>query len=246
MYRNQLLLLFAVISVLAVACASAAQPTPASNRITVEEIVNRVETGQSVETGANLTFLPAEVGQDLETGSGVRTFPDSEARVDIQIEDLLRVLRTTPNTVWVLGQFAVRQDTVIELDQGRLFPIDDGFREGQTPVKVVTPAGAATTRGTWMSVGYDPDKGVAEVQCFRGLCELANGFGELTDARLQRRRFRDERRTRRELGLPVLSLDEPFLRDLEGMPPASGVALGLDRLIMLVTSAARIDDVVAF
>ena len=103
MYRNRLLLLFAIISVFAVACASAAQPTPASNRITVEEIMNRVETGQSEETGSNLTFLPVEVGQDLETGSGVRTFPDSEARVDIQIEDLLRVLRTTPNTVWVLG-----------------------------------------------------------------------------------------------------------------------------------------------
>ena len=79
-----------------------------------------------------------------------------------------------------------------------------------------------------------------------GGLELANGFGELTDARLQRRRFRDERRTRQELGRPVLPLDEPFLRDLEGMPPASGVALGLDRLIMLVTAAERIDDVVAF
>ena len=79
-----------------------------------------------------------------------------------------------------------------------------------------------------------------------GGLELANGFGELTDARLQRRRFRDERRTRQELVRPVLPLDEPFLRDLEGMPPASGVALGLDRLIMLVTAAERIDDVVAF
>ena len=83
-------------------------------------------------------------------------------------------------------------------------------------------------------------------ECYVNGMELANGFGELTDARLQRRRFRDERRTRQELGRPVLPLDEPFLRDLEGMPPASGVALGLDRLIMLVTAAERIDDVVAF
>ena len=42
MYRNQVLWLFAVISIFAVACASAAQPTPASNRITVEEVVNRL------------------------------------------------------------------------------------------------------------------------------------------------------------------------------------------------------------
>ena len=51
---------------------------------------------------------------------------------------------------------------------------------------------------------------------------------------------------RQGLGQSRLPLDEPFLRDLEGMPPASGVALGLDRLIMLVTSTERIDDVVAF
>ena len=91
------------------------------------------------------------------------------------------------------------------------------------------------------------DPSVAQrFESYAGGLELANGFGELTDARLQRRRFRDERRTRQELGRPVLPLDEPFLRDLEGMPPASGVALGLDRLIMLVTAAERIDDVVAF
>ena len=91
------------------------------------------------------------------------------------------------------------------------------------------------------------DPSVAQrFESYAGGLELANGFGELTDARLQRRRFRDERRTRQELVRPVLPLDEPFLRDLEGMPPASGVALGLDRLIMLVTAAERIDNVVAF
>jgi lysyl-tRNA synthetase class 2 len=76
--------------------------------------------------------------------------------------------------------------------------------------------------------------------------ELANGFGELTDPRLQRRRFREERLERQKRGSPALAVDEPFLRDLARMPPASGVALGLDRLIMLVTSADHIDDVVAF
>lgn len=91
------------------------------------------------------------------------------------------------------------------------------------------------------------DPSVAQrFESYAGGLELANGFGELTDARLQRHRFRDERRVRQGLGQSRLPLDEPFLRDLEGMPPASGVALGLDRLIMLVTSTERIDDVVAF
>ena len=94
----------------------------------------------------------------------------------------------------------------------------------------------------------DPrDASVAQrFESYAGGLELANGFGELTDPRLQRRRFREERRERRERGLVPLPVDEPFLRDLTRMPPASGVALGLDRLLMLTTSADHIDDVVAF
>ncbi len=91
------------------------------------------------------------------------------------------------------------------------------------------------------------DATVAErFESYAGGLELANGFGELTDARIQRRRFCDERRIRQRRGRPALPLDEAFLRDLEEMAPASGVALGLDRLIMLVTSAEQIDDVIAF
>ncbi len=83
-------------------------------------------------------------------------------------------------------------------------------------------------------------------ESYAGGLELANGFGELTDPREQRRRFRDERLVRRSHGLCPLPVDEPFLRDLQGMRPASGVALGLDRLLMVVTSADHIDDVVGF
>ena len=50
-------------------------------------------------------------------------------------------------------------------------------------MEVVTPAGTVSPRGTWLSVAYDPDTGEAEVQCFRGVCELENGLGSqlLTD-----------------------------------------------------------------
>ncbi|MBM3508155.1 MAG: EF-P lysine aminoacylase GenX [Alphaproteobacteria bacterium] len=73
--------------------------------------------------------------------------------------------------------------------------------------------------------------------------ELANGFGELTDAAEQRRRFQaamDEKEKRYGERYPI---DEDFLAALAEMPPASGVALGFDRLVMLATGAARIDDV---
>jgi len=74
--------------------------------------------------------------------------------------------------------------------------------------------------------------------------ELANGFGELTDAQEQRRRFTaamDEKRRRYGEAYP---LDEEFLAAVGEMPEASGVALGFDRLVMLASGALRIDQVV--
>jgi lysyl-tRNA synthetase class 2 len=77
--------------------------------------------------------------------------------------------------------------------------------------------------------------------------ELANGFHELTDAGEQRRRFERDLATRRAMGLRAPPVDERFLAALEaGMPEAAGVALGLDRLLMVVTGAGHIDEVLAF
>jgi lysyl-tRNA synthetase class 2 len=73
--------------------------------------------------------------------------------------------------------------------------------------------------------------------------ELANGFSELTDAALQRRRLMiemDEKERRYGTRYP---LDEEFLAALGAMPPAAGCALGFDRLAMLATGANRIDQV---
>jgi elongation factor P--(R)-beta-lysine ligase len=74
--------------------------------------------------------------------------------------------------------------------------------------------------------------------------ELANGFGELTDADEQRRRFAadmDEKERRYGERYP---LDEEFLAAVAAMPPSSGVALGFDRLVMLAAGALRVDQVV--
>ncbi len=76
--------------------------------------------------------------------------------------------------------------------------------------------------------------------------ELANGFSELTDSQEQRLRFQAERQRIRDLGRQPGPMPEPFLADLEQMPPAAGIALGIDRLVMLMTGACRIDQVVAF
>jgi lysyl-tRNA synthetase class 2 len=76
--------------------------------------------------------------------------------------------------------------------------------------------------------------------------ELANAFSELTDAGEQRRRFLEEREERQRLGREEIPLDEDFLADLERMPPSAGIALGVDRLVMLAAGAGTIGEVVAF
>ena len=73
--------------------------------------------------------------------------------------------------------------------------------------------------------------------------ELANGFGELTDPAEQRRRLEAEMDERQRVHGERYPLDEDFLAALARMPPASGIALGFDRLVMLATGAPRIDDV---
>lgn len=77
--------------------------------------------------------------------------------------------------------------------------------------------------------------------------ELANGYCELTDAVEQRQRFARDNALRRERGQSERPVDEYLLAALEhGLPDCSGVALGIDRLLMLAIGASRIQDVLAF
>ncbi len=73
--------------------------------------------------------------------------------------------------------------------------------------------------------------------------ELANGFGELTDPEEQRRRFGLEMDEKERVYGERYPVDEDFLEALKIMPPASGIAMGFDRVVMLATGAPRIDDV---
>jgi lysyl-tRNA synthetase class 2 len=77
--------------------------------------------------------------------------------------------------------------------------------------------------------------------------ELCNGYWELTDPVEQRARFEQDNRRRKAAGKPEMAVDQSFLAALDaGLPECSGVALGLDRLLMLKTGAGRIEDVLAF
>ena len=77
--------------------------------------------------------------------------------------------------------------------------------------------------------------------------EVANGYYELTDAAQQHARFEADNARRQELGLPVYPIDESLLAALQhGLPACAGVALGVDRLLMLKTGARDIREVISF
>ncbi|MBE7451901.1 MAG: EF-P lysine aminoacylase GenX [Kofleriaceae bacterium] len=93
----------------------------------------------------------------------------------------------------------------------------------------------------------DDPRVVERFEAYVGGVELANAFGELTDPVEQRARFEDDLAVRRDRGLATYPLDEKLLAALaEGLPPCAGIALGVDRLAMLVLGAATIGEVSAF
>ena len=93
----------------------------------------------------------------------------------------------------------------------------------------------------------DGDPSIAErFELYIGGLEIANAFSELTDPSEQRSRFEAEAAERASLGKAPYPVAEKFLRSLAGMPQAAGIALGLDRLVMVLLDAETIDEVVAF
>ena len=94
----------------------------------------------------------------------------------------------------------------------------------------------------------ESDPTVAErFELFIGGVEIANGFTELNDPAEQRRRFIAEQQHRQQAGAPEHPIDERLLEALSiGMPPSGGVAVGVDRLVMILAGRERIEDVIAF
>ena len=98
-------------------------------------------------------------------------------------------------------------------------------------------------QAAWARAGAQDPRVAERFELYACGVELANGFGELTDADEQRRRFAAEMELKARLHGERYPVDEDFLAALSTMPQASGIALGFDRLVMLLTGAARIDEV---
>jgi lysyl-tRNA synthetase class 2 len=85
------------------------------------------------------------------------------------------------------------------------------------------------------------DPTVAErFELYMGGMELANAFSELVDAEEQRRRFHLENISRLSMGKPTHPVPERFFAELEGLPQSAGIALGVDRLVMVLLNAKTI------
>jgi len=101
-------------------------------------------------------------------------------------------------------------------------------------------------RGALARLKQDDNSVAERFELYIAGIELANGFSELTDPVEQRRRFQEEAACRAQRGQSTYPMPEPFLTELANMPPSAGIALGMDRLIMLLTGAETIDEVVSF
>ena len=83
-------------------------------------------------------------------------------------------------------------------------------------------------------------------ELYLGGMEIANAYSELTDPVEQRARFIECAAARAAAGRPIYPLDEEFLAELENMPPTGGIALGVDRLVMILADLVTLDDLLPF
>ena len=99
---------------------------------------------------------------------------------------------------------------------------------------------AALSKASATDIGY-----AERVEMYWGGMELANGFTELTDATEQRSRLEAEKIQRRAMGKDVFDVDAEFVDAVGQMPPSAGIALGVDRLVQVITGEKNIDSVLA-
>jgi lysyl-tRNA synthetase class 2 len=133
-------------------------------------------------------------------------------------------------------------------------------RDGLLDFLMGAVIGPRLGRGEWLALTHYPASQAALAQLdpedprvalrfeiYADGIELANGFQELAAAGEQRARFAADNAVRAAQHLPEMVIDEHLLAALDaGLPPCSGVALGFDRAVMVVTGADHIDEVIAF
>jgi lysyl-tRNA synthetase class 2 len=200
-----------------------ADPSAAPDRVTVAEAFQRFARIDLLATvGAAQPPSPRLRGEGRGEGTCA---PDRDA---LRHAADAAGIRTTPDDTWadVFSRVLVER-------------IEPAIGNGRATLLTEYPACAAA-----LARVSARDARVAErFELYACGVELANAFGELTDPAVQRRRLEAEMAEKERLHGERYPIDEDFLAALAHMPPASGAALGFDRLVMLATGAGHIEQV---
>ncbi len=135
------------------------------------EEVEEVEVSATFEVGGKTKSVIIESGTDgvvLKKGDVIKTDSTEEVTTDITVDGTTRMMRTSPDTEWTVGDAEETGAVVIELTRGEIKIVDDGF--GYFPMQVNTPTGSVLLRGTWVLVRVLSD-GSTEVECVKGPCQ---------------------------------------------------------------------------
>jgi lysyl-tRNA synthetase class 2 len=141
------------------------------------------------------------------------------------------------------------KDRFLDLLFSHTIQPDLGKEQGKREIKVCItflydyPASQASLARIQQRDGF----GIAErFEVFINGIELGNGFHELNNGKEQRLRFEQDNKVRIQAGKPVVPLDERFLASLPQLPDCSGVAIGIERLLMILLDTTDIRDVISF
>jgi len=183
-----------------------------------------------------------------------------------EVDDLLRLCRdaakgrrTSYRTEFVrhagLDPFAATHEALVGAAPG-LADANNSSRDQLLDFLFTARVEPALGDGVVYVHGFPPEQaamaqiaqGVAQrIEVYVNGLELANGYLELTDEAEQRRRFEEQGARRRQRAQAVPPMDEPLLMAMRhGLPAMSGIAMGVDRLVMLALGASKIDEVIAF
>lgn len=183
--------------------------------------------GQEIDLGS--------AWERLTVGDAFRRYADVDLPADL--DDLVSVARAKG--------YAVGPETTGEQLYHQIFLNEIEPRLGQTTPTILYeyPISMAA-----LSRASPTNPSVAErFELYVAGMEMANAFSELTDPEEQSRRLRAEQAERRHLGKTAYDVDEDFIRALAaGIPPSAGIALGVDRLVMLFADVRSIRDVLWF
>ena len=163
------------------------------------DIFEETEVSSTFEVAGETKAVVIESRSDgsvIKEGEVIKTGATEEITTDITVDGTTRMMRTSPDTEWTVGDAEETGAVVIELTRGEIKIVDDGF--GYFPMQVDTPTGSVLLRGTWVSVRVLGD-GSTEVDCVKGPCQYLD-----------------------ENSRSVVMVDEGTVRDTTDADPSTG------------------------